>query len=66
MTQYLSKRTGQNTSVLQSRTFLLFWKNIAYGPTRAMTILAMEMERERLTSSKRRRLFERLIITRLT
>jgi hypothetical protein len=66
MTQYLAKRTGQDASVLQSRTFLFFWKDIAYGPTHTMTILAMQLERERLTSRKGRRLFERRISTRLT
>jgi len=65
MTQYLAKRTGPDASVLRSRTFLLFWKDIAYGPTHTMTILAMQMEREHLTSSKERRLFERRISTSL-
>jgi len=65
MTQYLSKRTGRDSSVLQSRTCLLFWKDIAYGPTRSMTILAMQLEREHLTKPKERRLFERRISTSL-
>ena len=65
MTQYLAKRTGQDASVLRSRTFLLFWKDIAYGPTHTMTILAMQMEREHLTKPKERRLFERRISTSL-
>ena len=65
MTQYLAKRTGQDASVLRSRTVLLFWKDIAYGPTHTMTILAMQMEREHLTKPKERRLFERRISTSL-
>lgn len=65
MTQYLAKRTGRDASVLRSRTFFLFWKDIAYGPTHTMTILAMRMEREHLTSPRIRRLFERRIVTRL-
>jgi hypothetical protein len=66
MTRYLAKRTGHDASVLQSRTFLFFWKALAYGPSRSMTILAMQLERERLTSRKGRHFFERRISTRLT
>jgi len=61
MTQYLSKRTGRDTSVLRTRTYLLFWRDIAYGPTRTMIILAMQMEREHLNRSKERRHSERRI-----
>jgi len=63
MTQFLAKRTGLDTSVLQSRTCFLFWKDIAYGPTHTMTMFAMQMEREHLTRHKQRRLSRRRIST---
>jgi hypothetical protein len=52
MIQYLAKRTGPDSSVLQSHNFLLFWKDTAYGSTHSMTILAMQSEREHLTSPR--------------
>lgn len=61
MTQYLSRPSGRDTSVLQSRTCFLFWKDLAYGSTHSMTVLAMRMERERLICPTERSLFERRI-----
>lgn len=48
MKKFRAKKTGQDTSVLQRRAFLLFWTAIAYGTTHTMNSRAIQMERAHL------------------